>query len=77
MSRRHAGGHVIPDNPHWIEFPRSDGSTSHLPKNTTKIVDSEGQVNYMRPVGMEESLSNLWRVAVGSAMATRLGMPSE
>ena len=77
MSRRHAGGHTIPDNPTWIEFPRSDGSASYLPKNTTKVVDSEGQVNFMRPVGMEESLSNLWRVAVGSAMATRLGMPSE
>ncbi|RPD64199.1 hypothetical protein L226DRAFT_611784 [Lentinus tigrinus ALCF2SS1-7] len=75
MSRRHPGGHTIPDNPHWIEFPRSDGSPSHLPKNTTKVIDSEGQVNYMRPVEMEESLSILWRVSVGAAMATRMNMP--
>ncbi len=77
MSRRHPGNHTIPDNPHWIEFPRTDGSTAHLPKNTTKIVDSEGQVNYMRPVAMDESLAIMWRVAVGTAMAARMNMPSE
>ncbi|RDX48172.1 hypothetical protein OH76DRAFT_1405089 [Lentinus brumalis] len=75
MSRRHPGNHTIPDNPHWIEFPRTDGSTAHLPKNTTKIVDSEGQVNYMRPVAMDESLAIMWRVAVGTAMAARMNMP--
>ncbi|KAI0741615.1 hypothetical protein C8Q80DRAFT_145059 [Daedaleopsis nitida] len=75
MSRRHPGGHALPDNPSWLEFPRSDGDVRALPKNTTKIVDSEGEVNYMRPIAMDESLAILWRVSVGAAVATRLGLP--
>ena len=77
MSRRHPGGHVLPDNPSWLEFPRSDGDPAQLPKNTTKVVDSEGQVNFMRPVGMEESLTNLWRVNIGSHLAIRMQLPGE
>ncbi|KAI1793512.1 hypothetical protein LXA43DRAFT_1001067 [Ganoderma leucocontextum] len=75
MSRRHPGGHALPDNPSWLEFPRSDGDPAQLPKNTTKVVDSEGQVNYMRPVGMEESLANLWRVTIGNQLAIRMQLP--
>lgn len=77
MSRKHPGGHVLPDNPTWIDFPRSDGNTNQLPKNTTKIVDGEGQVNYMRPVGLDESLAIMWRVSVGAALAPKLGYPGE
>ncbi|EJF64098.1 hypothetical protein DICSQDRAFT_153218 [Dichomitus squalens LYAD-421 SS1] len=75
MSRRHPGGRTLPENPSWIEFPRSDGSAAALPKNTTKVVDSEGQVNYMRPVDVDESLSIMWRVAVGSQLAIRMQLP--
>ena len=77
MSRRHAGGHVLPENPTWIEFSRSDGNASLLPKNTTRIVDEEGQVNYMRPVGLDESLAIMWRVSIGTALAAKMGKPGE
>ena len=77
MSRRHPGGRNLPENPSWIEFPRSDGDSAILPRNTTEVVDSEGQVNFMRPVGLDESLSIMWRVAVGSQLAIRMQLPGE
>ncbi|KAH9852646.1 hypothetical protein C2E23DRAFT_824673 [Lenzites betulinus] len=76
MSRRHAGAHTLPENPEWIEFPRSDGNYALLPKNTEQVVDGDGHVNYMRPVGLEESQAILWRVAVGSQLAVRMGLPA-
>ncbi|KAI0369154.1 hypothetical protein BV20DRAFT_968342 [Pilatotrama ljubarskyi] len=75
MSRRYAGAHTLPDNPEWLEFPRSDGDPSALPKNTKQIVDSEGQVNFMRPVPLDESLAIGWRVSVGAQLAVRMGLP--
>ncbi|KAI0630548.1 hypothetical protein C8Q77DRAFT_1133756 [Trametes polyzona] len=75
MSRRYAGSHTLPENPEWIEFPRSDGDPSLLPKNTTRLVDSDGQVNFMRPVSLDESLAILWRVGVGAQLAVRMGLP--
>lgn len=75
MSRRYAGVHTLPENPEWLEFTRSDGSTSNLPKNTKQIVDSDGQVNFMRPVPLDEGLAIGWRVAVGAQLAIRLGLP--
>ena len=74
MSRRHAAGHTLPENPHWLNFTRSDGDPSNLPKNTKKIV-TNGQVNYMREVDMDESLAIMWRVNVGKELATRMGLP--
>ena len=76
MSRRHGGGHTLPDDPTWIEFPRSDGDPRELPKNTTKVV-TEGQVNFMRPVDMDESLSVMWRVVVGKELASRMNLPGK
>ncbi|KAI0358030.1 hypothetical protein OH77DRAFT_1421305 [Trametes cingulata] len=75
MSRRYAGAHTLPDNPEWLEFPRSDGDPSVLPKNTKQVVDSEGQVNFMRPVPLDESLAIGWRVSVGAQLAVRMGLP--
>ncbi|KAI8996440.1 hypothetical protein BD414DRAFT_477969 [Trametes punicea] len=75
MSRRYAGSHTLPENPTWVEFPRSDGDPSVLPKNTKQVVDSEGQVNFMRPVPLDESLAVGWRVAVGAQLAIRMGLP--
>ncbi|OSD04794.1 hypothetical protein PYCCODRAFT_1406971 [Trametes coccinea BRFM310] len=75
MARRYAGGHTLPDNLSWLEFPRSDGDPSVLPKNTKQVVDSDGQVNFMRPVPLDESLAIGWRVSVGAALATRMGLP--
>ena len=76
MSKRKLGGnHVLPENPKWIIFPRSDGDAKLLPKNTERIVDSQGEVNYMRPVSLDESSSIMWRVSVGSQVAIKLGYP--
>ncbi|CDO69634.1 hypothetical protein BN946_scf184851.g22 [Trametes cinnabarina] len=75
MARRYAGAHTIPENPTWLEFPRSDGDPSVLPRNTKQVVDSEGQVNFMRPVPLDESLAIGWRVSVGAALAVRMGLP--
>lgn len=75
MSVRRLGRHTLPDNPHWIEFPRSDGDKNQWPKNTQKIVDGDGQVNYMRPVGVDEDAAVHWRIAVGAAVAKALDMP--
>ncbi|KAI0642122.1 hypothetical protein C8Q79DRAFT_1113372 [Trametes meyenii] len=75
MARGYAGGHTLPENPQWLEFPRSDGDTKALPKNTQKVVDSDGQVNFMRPTDLDESLAINWRVGVGSQLAARMGLP--
>ena len=76
MSRKHAENWKVPDNPTWMEFPRSDGDPKQLPKNTTKVVTG-GQVNYMRPVDIDESLSVNWRIQVARAVATRMGLPGK
>lgn len=77
MSRRLAGSHTLPENPEWLEFERSDGNSSNLPKNTKQVVDGEGQVNFMRPVPLDEGLAIGWRVAVGTQLAIRMGLPGK
>lgn len=69
--------HVLPPNPTFLDFPRSDGNTSNWPLNTTYQVDNEGHVNYMREVALDEPLSIKWRVDVGAALASRLNMDRE
>ncbi|KAI0766707.1 hypothetical protein BD413DRAFT_569971 [Trametes elegans] len=76
MARKHAGTYTLPENPHWLEFDRSDGDSSLLPKNTKKIIDSDGQVNFMRPVPLDESLAIMWRVGIGGQLAVRMGLPA-
>ncbi|TFY52003.1 hypothetical protein EVJ58_g10258 [Rhodofomes roseus] len=76
MSQRKLGAKTsLPDDPEWITFPRSDGDAKLLPKNTERIVDSSGQVNFMRPVGLDESAAINWRVGVGSQVAIKLDYP--
>ncbi|CAL1715091.1 unnamed protein product [Somion occarium] len=76
MSVRRLGNqHTLPDNPQWLEFPRSDGSKATWPRNTEKVVDHEGQVNFMRTVGIDESLCIHWRKHVGTQVAKALGKP--
>ncbi|KAI0075301.1 hypothetical protein K474DRAFT_1664349 [Panus rudis PR-1116 ss-1] len=73
--RRIATTHTLPPNPHWLEFPRSDGSKKQWPTNTQKIVDPQGHVNFMRPVGIDESLCIHWRRQAGIAVAKAMGLP--
>lgn len=75
MSRMISSGHVLPSNPTYIDFPLSDGDESQWPTNTARVVDSEGHVNYMRPVPIDESLSVKWRCEVGASLALQLSKP--
>ncbi|EGN96813.1 hypothetical protein SERLA73DRAFT_75668 [Serpula lacrymans var. lacrymans S7.3] len=74
MSRGIASTHVLPPNPTFVDFERSDGSEAQWPTNTQKVVDHEGQVNFMRPIPMDESMAIKWRREVGSALAKNLKM---
>lgn len=67
--------HALPQNPIWIEFERTDGDQTQWPPNTTRIVDREGHVNYMRVASIDEPLSLKWRVEVGKALASLLNKP--
>ncbi|KAI6164586.1 hypothetical protein EDD17DRAFT_1561350 [Pisolithus thermaeus] len=68
-------GYILPANPTYIDFSISDGDPSQWPTNTTRVVDSEGHVNYMRPVPLDESLCIKWRCEVGASLAVRLNKP--
>ncbi|KIJ65564.1 hypothetical protein HYDPIDRAFT_60372, partial [Hydnomerulius pinastri MD-312] len=70
-----SGAHQLPANPTFIDFLVSDGDESQWPTNTTRTIDSEGHVNYMRPVPIDESLSIKWRCEVGTSLANQLKKP--
>ncbi|KAF7356540.1 Actin-related protein 8 [Mycena venus] len=76
-TRNHSAKHALPDDPAYIDFPRSDGDSDAWPKNTTRVVDAEGCVNYMQPVGLDESLSIKWRVGVADIMASEMKLPGK
>ena len=63
-----------PANPTYIDFPRGDGNPSTWPINTTRTVDSEGQVNFFDYVPLTHSQSVRWRMIVASAIAIDLQM---
>ncbi|KDQ61745.1 hypothetical protein JAAARDRAFT_31222 [Jaapia argillacea MUCL 33604] len=69
------GAHVLPDNPVWIEIPRSDGDPSRWPNNTSRVVDNENHVNFMRPCPIDEGSCIGWRRNIGEHLAKLLGMP--
>lgn len=46
---------AIPPNAHFLDFERSDGDSSRWPSDTTQVIDSEGQVNFMKPIGLDET----------------------
>ncbi|KAJ3565793.1 hypothetical protein NP233_g7419 [Leucocoprinus birnbaumii] len=59
----------------FLDFPRSDGDPSRWPTNTTRVVDSDKQVNFMEALDIEGSgQARKWRAAVGRAVASKLGM---
>ena len=76
MSQRNlAGGHTLPPNPVYLDFEKTDGDPKQLPTNTTEVVDADGQVNYMKPVGLDDSSNVHWRCQVAVKVAERLGRP--
>lgn len=48
-----------------------------LPRNTQRIVDNEGNVNFMRPVDDNESTAISWRVGVAAQIAKKLAYPGK
>ncbi|ETW79045.1 hypothetical protein HETIRDRAFT_478374 [Heterobasidion irregulare TC 32-1] len=77
MSARNiAAGHALPPNPEWLDFDRTDGNESQLPTNTQEVVDSDGQVNYMKPVLMGDGPNIHWRTQVASKVAEKMGLPT-
>ncbi|KAJ3502558.1 hypothetical protein NLJ89_g8832 [Agrocybe chaxingu] len=76
MSRRVAAdGYSLPANPHYLDFPRTDGSKTTWPSVITREVDAEGHVNYYECLGEDHSQHIRWRTMVGDAVAKKLGMP--
>ncbi|KAJ7696594.1 hypothetical protein B0H17DRAFT_1198102 [Mycena rosella] len=75
--RNHSSKHTLPNNPTFIDFPRSDGDSALWPQNTTREVDDEGCVNYMQHVGLDEPLAVKWRLGVGDAISFALKLTGE
>ncbi|KAJ7043682.1 hypothetical protein C8F04DRAFT_1072948 [Mycena alexandri] len=73
--RNHSAKHALPNNPAFIDFPRSDGDSTLWPTNTTRIIDDEGCVNFMQPVPLDAPLSVKWRVGAGDAICVALKLP--
>ncbi|KAF7308845.1 Actin-related protein 8 [Mycena kentingensis (nom. inval.)] len=73
--RNHSSAHKLPANPNFISFSKSDGNSSTWPKDTTEVVDDEGNVNFMRPVPLDESISVKWRIGIADALAAHFGYP--
>ncbi len=74
-SRSVASGHALPPNPEFLEFERTDGDPEQWPTNTKEVVDGDGQVNYMKPLGPDDSSNIHWRCQVAMKVAERLGKP--
>lgn len=70
-------GYVVPPNPEYLEFKTSDGSASRWPPASaiTRVVDSEGSVNYFEHLPLEHAQNIKWRYEVGDALARASKMP--
>lgn len=68
-------GFSLPPNPSYIDFPRTDGSPSTWPPNTTRVVDHEGHVNFYQHVDLDHHQNKKWRASVGDAVSLGLKMP--
>jgi hypothetical protein len=74
-SRGVGGGHTLPPNPVYLEFGKSDGDTKQLPTNNREVVDTDGQVNYMKFLALDDSSNIHWRCQVAMKVAERIGKP--
>ena len=66
---------AIPPNAHFLDFERSDGDSFRWPLDTTPIIDGEGQVNFMKPIGIDETAAVKWRLGVAQGLAIALKLP--
>lgn len=67
----------IPQNTHFLDFERSDGDSGKWPTDTTEIVDSEGQVNFMMPLELDSVAAVRWRLGVAQGLSVALNLPGE
>ncbi|KAH9967236.1 hypothetical protein BC827DRAFT_1123410 [Russula dissimulans] len=75
-SRVVGGGHTLPPHPEYLDFERTDGDAKQWPTNTNEVIDSNEQVNYMRPLGPNDSSDIHWRCQIAMKIADRLGRQS-
>jgi len=74
-ARSVAGGHTLPPNPEFLDFDRTDGDAKQWPTNTKEVVDADGNVNYMKPLGLDDSSDIHWRRQIAIKVAERQGRP--
>lgn len=74
VSRNVSNTGELPENPQWLEFPRSDGDESTWPSKTQRIVE-DGEVNFMKYCHIDEPVCKRYRVAVGDAVARAMELP--
>ena len=74
-TRSVAGGQTLPPNPEFLDFERTDGDAKQWPTNTKEVVDADGNVNYMKPLNLDDGPSIHWRCQLGMKIAERLGKP--
>ena len=60
-----------------LGFPRTDGDSSLWPSNTRRIVDRDGQVNYMHPLEPDDAQCIRWREELGRLVAEKIGLPGQ
>lgn len=68
-------GFALPDNPTYIDFPQTDGSSANWPQNITRIVDRDGHVNFYAQIDLDHHQNKKWRASVGDAISLKLKMP--
>lgn len=59
----------------WIEFPRTDGDQNRWPVFTGER-DNDGNINFLRPVDIDERSAVDWRKKVGKHLAEWRNLPS-
>jgi len=57
-----------PADARWIEFPNTDGSHHKWPEFTGER-DTDGNINFLRPVHIDEKSAVDWRKKVGKYLA--------
>ncbi|KAG9224089.1 hypothetical protein CCMSSC00406_0010023 [Pleurotus cornucopiae] len=74
--RTHSTKYSLPPSPEWVQILASDGDRSTWPVNTTRVVDTEGHVNFMDPVDYDHPICKKWQVEVGRAIALAKEFPT-
>lgn len=64
-----------PTDARWIEFPKTDGDRQRWPVFTGER-DTDGNINFFRPVHIDEKSAVDWRKKVGKQIAELRGYAS-